>query len=310
MLLKITRSILFTCLMLPLLVYAGNESSAGGGDDIGIEFQSLIIRALDEISTLDPKLSAKLKPLGLESIYAPGSGQALVIDEEQELTVEGKKQSCVALSYPDKMKTTITRKRWESIKSIHVKQAIALHEALVLKKIEGTGHYQLSARYLSYFNLAGESVVTGVPDLKKTSAPLAIHCAPSDLWKIDSGTSVKNIYVVFNGKKGLSDPTIYFRFATERGLPGFGLTAQKGHLDQEDQGKLSFLGGESYLVGGRISPLKLDKITLGFSKINIGSKGMATATVRDDSEKAPGLEPAQGPSYRLNCFVINELPKP
>lgn len=285
--------------------YGGNESSAGGGDDIGLEFQSLISRALSVTKTLDPKLFSELSQFNLEQVYSPSGARALVIDEIQSLAIDGKSQDCVAVSDPDTRSTTITRSRWQQIKSTHLKQAIALHEALVLLKIEQTGRYPYSGRFLGLFNLASESLISGTLDLKTPKETLAIHCTPTRYWRVNAAASVAKLYLVFNGKNGISDPTLILAYRIDQGIPG-GNDAQRAHLDSEDSGKIVFLGGES-LNGSRLSWMTIEKLTLNFNKLSVGTKGSALAR-EFDWDSIPGME-SPDLTHKLNCVVTNKLPK-
>ena len=152
----------------------------------------------------------------------------------------------------------------------------------------------------SFFSFAEE---------EKKQTTYSVHCTPSKYTRVDSASSLANIYVVFNGKNGLNDPRVYVRLATESGIPSGGLFVFDGTLLSQDNNKLVFKT-KFYCGGGcMLSPLSLEKVTLNFSNISVGTKGTAVAQ-KPDYSTAPELG-GDDPSLKikLNCFVSDKLPK-
>jgi hypothetical protein len=116
-----------------------------GGDPTAIEFiQSAddAIRAVEQ----NPALFPEIKGHPLSAILQ----HAKILVTEQVLMVEknGVQQESVAVNWASPDTITINRSRWEAIKSWQIKDAVALHEVLGLAKIENTGIYSVSHRYL------------------------------------------------------------------------------------------------------------------------------------------------------------------
>ncbi|RYZ97950.1 MAG: hypothetical protein EOP11_21330 [Proteobacteria bacterium] len=80
--------------------------------------------------------------------------QIFVVEDSLLVTLDGSIQSSIATNDPDKLLIRINRMRWERLKDERLKEAVALHEVLSLRRIERTGNYAQSARYLEAFGIS------------------------------------------------------------------------------------------------------------------------------------------------------------
>jgi hypothetical protein len=95
---------------------------------------------------------------------------------------------------------------WQALTSLRLKEGIALHEALVLKKIESTCQYSLSGKFLARFGIAADSLLSGNPfPSVGPGKVLTIDCKPRKSWDM-KGSRLLELFLVFDGKRGLQDP--------------------------------------------------------------------------------------------------------
>jgi len=116
--------------------YSGN-----GGDEIAIDFQHSLKRAVATLSTTYPELSTVLKRIELEN----ASVKVVVVNKPLYVTAINSTQESVAVNYADKKLILIHRKRWMAIQDQRTKDSIALHEHLSLIGIESSGYYPISS---------------------------------------------------------------------------------------------------------------------------------------------------------------------
>jgi hypothetical protein len=119
----------------------------GGGDEIGLDFQSSIATAMENLKVRDAQLYQQVQGLDVEQILA--RARFVVVDEALEVKYQDIIQNSTATNDPETGLILINRKRWLAINDDHLKEGIALHEILSLKGIESTGYYPISSKYVS-----------------------------------------------------------------------------------------------------------------------------------------------------------------
>ena len=144
----------------------GQEGDAG--DDLSIEFLLSFGTALKELQTSLPNIYESLLPLQLPQMAASIKIVILDCEETQNdcpinftVTIDGIPQQSVAINIASANTIIINRVRWNKIKAEHIKEAIALHEILSMKKLEGSGFYPISGKYVMAFQLPIHSMITG-----------------------------------------------------------------------------------------------------------------------------------------------------
>lgn len=275
------------------------EGTRGGGDDIGLEFQSKLSLALEDLKSMGD-LYAQVKDLGLESLYSPGHARAITIEEAQTLSIDGKSQDCVATSDLSDFITRITRARWKEIVSISVKKAIALHEALVLREVERTGQYPISGPYLARLGIDSSALISGNP-LPSTAIGkvLTIDCKLEKPLRVSAGDRIERIYLVFDGKKGIQDPAFIAVYNTDDGLPPLGDLTSEFLLDSDTPKNIQYRPGQGKNTG-------VDLLTFDFKALVLGAKGRGRMYMY--------AEPKRGynvirPVYDLQCKITDSPPE-
>ena len=132
-------------------------SVRGGGDEAGLEFTNAYSFALEEIHKNYPDLAAKLAAYQLDGIL--DEVKIFVDDKPLHVDAGDGQQESVAVNEPATMRIWINRLRWNATTHPRIRQAIALHEVLSLRGVEGTGRYGISGAYLAKFNLRNDSIV-------------------------------------------------------------------------------------------------------------------------------------------------------
>ena len=145
-----------------LFAQAGTEGH--GGDEVGIQFQQAFRAGMLEIL----KRPDFIPLANLKSLAAlEGTAKILVIDCPANkkcpvnffVSINGVPQESIAINDPDNQIIFINRTRWNQVRNVHVLEAIALHEMLSLLKLEDTGKYEISGRYLSIYGWNSESIL-------------------------------------------------------------------------------------------------------------------------------------------------------
>lgn len=130
-----------------------------GGDATALEF---IQRAQTAIDTLkhNPALYPELKGVDLDATLA--RAQVVVTDAPLMVDVHGVKQVSVAANQSTTNEIFLNRSRWEAIGVWQIKNAVALHEILGVAKVENTGVYNVSQRYLNKLGVnCGNEICAG-----------------------------------------------------------------------------------------------------------------------------------------------------
>jgi len=126
--------------------FATSNEGRGGGDGIALEFQQALLSAVQE-SRSHPELFKVLTDYKI--VETAARAQIIVVDDALDIMIKDLVQNSVAVNIPTEQKILINRKRWRDIQDSHILSAIALHEVLSLKKLEQTGYYPYSTKYLS-----------------------------------------------------------------------------------------------------------------------------------------------------------------
>lgn len=138
----------------------------GGGDEVGLEFQSVFNVAMSIVENNNDLNKyfdfKKLQNLSVELAVV-----------EQELVVEvspGIFQNSVAANYPTIKLIEINRAKWSGLSEIALKQGLALHEMLSLIGVEKTGTYPISSKYVAKFGVSNSKFLASLG--WATSAPI------------------------------------------------------------------------------------------------------------------------------------------
>jgi hypothetical protein len=133
--------------------FNGSEG-VGGGDEVGLEFQRALQDVIAELQSTMPNLYQKLE----ENNFSKTVAKAKVVVADDGLGVEylAYIQDSVAANIPETVTVLVNRQRWIAIQEYKVKKAIAFHEALSLAKLEETGSYVISSRYLANQRMTAE----------------------------------------------------------------------------------------------------------------------------------------------------------
>jgi hypothetical protein len=123
------------------IAQAGGKTVGNGGDEVGLEFRSAASTA---IATLDAATAARVQS-------ALDTSVILVVDNALSSFVDGVEQESAVLNRPGMI--LINRYRWQQMNNIHLKEGVALHEALSLVGLESTGLYPISGPYLQKYQL-------------------------------------------------------------------------------------------------------------------------------------------------------------
>lgn len=144
----------------------GGGMDGGGGNDVGLEVRLAFESAARQF---------KLPPLDIanDSIKAITplfeETQIIATNEKLFVNIAGSEQECVAKSFPDKKIVLVNITRWKQIKDDLIKESIALHEALVIARVERTGYYPISRVFLQVLGIGSTAVLSsGMPDFDES----------------------------------------------------------------------------------------------------------------------------------------------
>lgn len=122
-------------------------NSGGGGDEDGIEFQKTAIEAFQDLKEKLPLMYQSLESVGIEEIIS--SMKVVVVNDALDVQAKAYMQNSVAVNFPETITVVVNRPRWMGITDRVKRKGIAMHEVLSLKKLETTGLYAISAKYLA-----------------------------------------------------------------------------------------------------------------------------------------------------------------
>jgi hypothetical protein len=129
----------------------------GGGDEVALDFQRSFATALRAVQ------EGKIGGIFTANQLLEVSQKTKIMVVEERLTVEsgGIQQDSIAVNDPASAQIRINRARWNGLKDGHLKEAVALHEMLSLLRIERTGYYEYSAKYLESLGLSPWTISGG-----------------------------------------------------------------------------------------------------------------------------------------------------
>lgn len=154
----------------------GSEG-VGGGDEVGLEFQKTLQDVVAEVQVHMPQLFKKLEQNGFLNLAA--KVKVVIADEGLNVGYLAYIQDSVAANLPEVATILVNRQRWLAISDYKLKKAIALHELLSLAKLESTGSYPLSSKYLANQGLSEDYLDSVLmPRKKKGSGGLAPRGVP------------------------------------------------------------------------------------------------------------------------------------
>jgi hypothetical protein len=140
---------------------ANGSSSGGGGDDISQDFMSTVRNLPQVIASHGAAEFPEINLSRLQSIAYDGNYR---VELRSKLSVNGAPKA--ALSYPDQKLTQIDPTVWTSFEmlddGVYRKNALALHEVLVVMRVEQNNDYHISNRLLS----AGNSSVSAIKPIE------------------------------------------------------------------------------------------------------------------------------------------------
>lgn len=154
-------TLFLSILLTPGAIFAkgrgGGGGDAGGGGPIALEFLAVLDLALKEMKASSPQLYAQLEAAGVNKDVIERID--VIENRELTLTVNGQTRHFTALNYPSSGLIELHQRRWSSILSLDVKAALALHEVASLKRLERTGVYTYSGKYLASKGLTLRSLI-------------------------------------------------------------------------------------------------------------------------------------------------------
>lgn len=145
----------------------------GGGDELGLQFSVAAQAAILEAGRLDAGLAAVLQSADAGKIAA--TMEVIATDAPLVEFSKGSYQEFVAINEPARGRVYVNRDRWAALGEIG-RRGIALHEVLSLARLEETGRYDHSARYLAL--LGADTAVLSVP---AAAERLVLGCAKEGL---------------------------------------------------------------------------------------------------------------------------------
>jgi hypothetical protein len=150
---------IFICIVLTLLcseTLAGGVSIRGGANSAGLGLVEAFRVALAEIKANFPDLQAQIADLNLDAL--PESTSVIGVPTPLKVPAgEGFQDSVADNDYSSNIR--VNEGRWGETSSDRIRQAIALHEFLCLKKVESTGHYPISSAYLAKFHMQNDAQI-------------------------------------------------------------------------------------------------------------------------------------------------------
>lgn len=120
--------------------------NGGGGDEVGLKFQSVIQTALQNLKSWNNSFFTeheKQIEMTIERM------KIIVVDDTLDVKLKGLIQASVAVNFPEFNLIIVNRVRWKNIQEAALLEGIALHEVLSLMEIEMTGFYPISSKYVS-----------------------------------------------------------------------------------------------------------------------------------------------------------------
>jgi hypothetical protein len=170
----------FSLVMLAIVAFANNAHAwkeTGGGDEIALEFQRAFANAVRAVK--EGKVTGAFTAEDLQQTAR--DSRIFVVDDALLVTLDGSIQNSIAVNEPAKGLIRINRARWNRLKDERLKEAVALHEVLSLRRIEHTGDYSYSARYLEAYGLSPWLISGAKEERSQDPRPKLMSCEVSYL---------------------------------------------------------------------------------------------------------------------------------
>lgn len=150
-------------ILLSLLV--GSLASAGGsvgngGDPIGLDFLQDANKVVEDVLG-EIQLYPEIKNIDLRATLK--DIKVIVTDETIWVRIGGRKQISTAVNYPDTRTVILNRNLWHKIPTREQKLSLVFHELLGLVRLETSGDYSISKRYLNKNFENSELIITRTP---------------------------------------------------------------------------------------------------------------------------------------------------
>lgn len=182
---------------LSLLATSSNAfawKETGGGDEVALDFQRAFSSAVKAVQ--EGKITGSFTAENLQQTAR--DSRILVVEDALLVTLDGSIQNSIATNEPAKGLIRINRNRWNSLRDERLKEAVALHEVLSLRRIERTGDYTYSARYLEAYGLSPWLISGAKPDPSQDPKPKKMICGISYLpdpndWKSEESINFEQM---------------------------------------------------------------------------------------------------------------------
>jgi hypothetical protein len=181
--------------------YRVGGNSGGGGHDLGLEFQKFMFDALAGLKTNLPDVYRQLESYDLDTVAS--NAQIIVLENALDATVQGYLQDSVAVNLPETQIILVNGSRWQGVQDSKLREGIALHELLSLKKLESTGFYPISSRYASAYGTSQAKLAASLT-LNRMQQLRAL--APTD----EPGQTLEKFYNEARQSLGLADIQEFF----------------------------------------------------------------------------------------------------
>jgi hypothetical protein len=179
------RHIFLVLLLFPFLAQAtergGGDEGPHGGDEVALEFLQAFSSAVGVTKLAAPELYQKIQSAGLPLL--PKLENIIVVEVPLPVQKDGYTQESVATNDPATGMIVINRARWEKIKNLRLREAVALHEVASLKRLENTGSYTISGAYISLFGISEENLESAAyypPPPPPPAREGTLSCAPGN----------------------------------------------------------------------------------------------------------------------------------
>ncbi|MGZ3796229.1 MAG: hypothetical protein ACXVB1_07690 [Pseudobdellovibrionaceae bacterium] len=139
---------------------ADGGSVGNGGDPIGLDFLQNANKVIEDVLA-EIHLYPEIKNIDLRATIK--EIKVIVTDETIWVTINGQKQISTAVNYSDTKTVLINRTLWNKIPTREQKLSLVFHEVLGLVRIESSGDYSVSKRYLSSNFENSELIITRMP---------------------------------------------------------------------------------------------------------------------------------------------------
>lgn len=135
-------------------------SVGNGGDPIGLDFLQNANKVIEDVLG-EIHLYPEIKNVDLRATLK--DIKVIVTDETIWVSIKGQKQISTAVNYPDTRTVILNRNLWNKIPTREQKLSLVFHEILGLVRLETSGDYSISKRYLNRNFENAELLITHKP---------------------------------------------------------------------------------------------------------------------------------------------------